>query len=107
MIADTSGEKAQKLPNGSIDQAIRYVRAKKITSSRRRTKARNPFVAVAAEPPVPSSVCLVGVTDAWPETGSFGSFCTMRVFMSAPCDRYASQNPTADDTTTCSEPVIR
>ncbi len=56
MIADTSGEKAKKLPNGSVDQAIRYVRAKKITNSRRRTKVRNPFAGAAAELPVTSAV---------------------------------------------------
>jgi hypothetical protein len=46
------GAKARKLPNGSVDQAIKYERTKKITSSRRRTKARKPFVGVAAELPV-------------------------------------------------------
>src|SRR5215217_849463 len=83
-IADTSGEKARKVPNGSVDQAIRYVRAKKITSSRRRTKARNPFVGAVAELPVTSTFWTVGVPDAPSEVGSFGSFCTMRVFMPAP-----------------------
>ena len=32
-IADTSGAMAKKVPNGSVDQAIRYESAKKITSS--------------------------------------------------------------------------
>jgi hypothetical protein len=56
------GAKARKPPNGSVDQAIKYERRKKITNSRRRTKARNPFVAVAAELPLTSPVWLVGVT---------------------------------------------
>jgi len=83
-IADTSGEKARKLPNGTVDQAIRYERTKKITSSRRRTKARKPFVEVVAELPVTSAVWPLSLPAASPETGSFGSFCTMRVFMPAP-----------------------
>jgi hypothetical protein len=32
-IADTSGAMAKKVPNGSVDQAIRYESAKKISSS--------------------------------------------------------------------------
>ena len=43
------GQEAAK--NGSVDQAIKYERTKKITSSRRRTKARKPFVGVVAELP--------------------------------------------------------
>src|SRR3954467_1758570 len=76
-IADTRGANARKLPNGSVDHAIKYERTKKITSSRRRTKARKPFVGVVAELPVTSTVRLVGVAAASPETGSFGLFCTM------------------------------
>jgi hypothetical protein len=83
-IADISGEKARKLPNGSVDQAIRYDSTKKITNSRRRTKARNPFVGAVAEFPFTSTVWIVGVPDASPEAGSFGSFCSMRVFISVP-----------------------
>jgi hypothetical protein len=78
-IADTRGPKARKPPNGSVDQAITYERTKKITNSRRRTKARKPFVGGAAELPLTSPVWLVGVTAASPETGSHGSFCTMPV----------------------------
>jgi hypothetical protein len=33
MRAENSGENARKLPNGRVDHAIRYERAKKITSS--------------------------------------------------------------------------
>jgi hypothetical protein len=107
MIADKSGEKARKLPNGTVDQAMRYVRAKKITNSRRRTKVRNPLVGVVAELPVVSTLWPFGATEAFPGAGSFGSFCTMRVFISAPRDRYASQNSRADDIATYSEPVIQ
>jgi hypothetical protein len=84
MIAESSGEKARKLPHGSVDQAIKYEMAKKITNSRRRTKARNPFVGAVAELPVTSTVWTVGIPDAPSEVGSFGSFWTMRVFMPAP-----------------------
>ena len=48
--------KPGSLPNGSVDQAIKYERTKKITSSRRRTKVRKPFVGVAAALPVTSTV---------------------------------------------------
>src|SRR4051812_32591767 len=84
MMADNSGDKARKLPHGSVDHAIRYESAKKITSSRRRTKARKPFVGTVADLPVISTVWIVGVPEASPGAGSFGSFCTMRVFMTAP-----------------------
>src|SRR5215211_1729627 len=83
-IADTIGAKARKDPNGRADQPIRYERTKKTNNSRRRTKARNPFVGAVAKAPFTSAAWIVGVPDTSPEAGSFGSFCTMRVFMSAP-----------------------
>ena len=55
----------------------------KITSSRRRMKARNAFVGAASDCSDMSLVGLAAGTDASQRIGSLGSFCTMRVFMSA------------------------
>jgi hypothetical protein len=70
-IADTIGAKARKDPNGRADQAIRYDRTKKITSSRRRTKARNAFVGAVAEFPA-STVWVLGVPLPFSQSGIVG-----------------------------------